>query len=182
MDRVTAERIAAATAGVTYRQAAMVIDEVLRQLGKCDLCQDTGRFTFTKSVSVELRHSGGHGGYAGYLPAGTETDCPRCLDGDGDPRWVGWYCVYDSRDCALRHRREAGWAADHPDCGWRVRLPRPKRGSPVPPSLGVPVPCGPTMPISETDLTAKDGSMAPADLNYRRVDTTTEDMPPEEVV
>jgi len=127
----------AATAGEDLRvdQAKAVIDEYLLRLAKCPVCNGSGDFTFGQKTAVKAEDRHGNAVAGGVtVPAGTDSRCPLCGDGSGDPKFVGWHCLRGDDDyrCQRAKERRDTSDGDHSACGNRLilKLPSEDRGEP----------------------------------------------------
>lgn len=131
MNRTDAERLASTVVdGVTVNETRAIIDEFLRQIARCPVCGDTGRFTFDQPTTVEQPDPGHPSGSSPLdVVKGYTTDCPRCGPPDegkgrGDPAFVRWCCASDKDGSTCRKAKTAG-LDEHRDCGPRIVLPIP---------------------------------------------------------
>ena len=94
MKRENAERLAASGEEVTLEQAKAVIQEFLTQLARCQVCDNSGKFTFGHETTIaqDVKRFGGYLSEERTVSEGMTSACPACGDGSGDPVFVKWHC------------------------------------------------------------------------------------------
>lgn len=106
-------------------QAKALIDEYLRRLAECSVCDGSGRFSFPLGMELDhLLDRSGNEIRNPYVRAGTPGTCPGCGGKQHDPEFFAWHCFNESKldRCDNNRDQVTALREEHATCGYRLMI------------------------------------------------------------